>query len=109
CWRTSPKKIATSDRYINDHLAEDVTVTEIANELEMSQYYFSRLFKQSIGASPYQYVMQQRIERAQSLLKTTSLSVAAIAQLVGFSNHNQLTLQFRKFTGITPSNYRKRI
>ncbi|NJM78041.1 MAG: helix-turn-helix transcriptional regulator [Acaryochloridaceae cyanobacterium RU_4_10] len=45
-----PRKLQQAIAYINDHLAEDVTVTEIANELEMSQYYFSRLFKQSIGA-----------------------------------------------------------
>ncbi len=75
----------------------------------MSQYYFSRLFKQAMGVSPYQYVMQQRIERAKYLLRTTSLSVAEIAPQVGFSTQNQLTIQFRKFTGTTPSGYRKQL
>jgi AraC family transcriptional regulator len=103
------RKLQQAIAYINAHLADDLSIGAIANELEMSQYYFSRLFKQSIGASPYQYVMRGRIERAQALLKTTTLSVAAIAQQVGFSHQNQLAIQFRKFTGTTPSNYRKRL
>ncbi|MEY2832801.1 MAG: hypothetical protein RLZZ574_2059, partial [Cyanobacteriota bacterium] len=65
--------------------------------------------KRSVGLSPYQYVMQQRIERAAYLLRTTTLSVAAIALQVGFSTQNQLTIQFRKFWGTTPSNDRKQL
>jgi AraC family transcriptional regulator len=104
-----PRKLQQAIAYIQEHLREEISIIAIANELEMSQYYFSRLFKQSMGVSPYQYVMQQRIERAEHLLRTTSMSVAAIAQQVGFSNQNQLTIQFRKFTRTTPSNYRKQL
>lgn len=103
------RKLRQAIAYINENLTADLTIREIANELEMSQYYFSRLFKQSTGVSPYQYVMQQRIERAKYLLRTTPLSVAAIAAQIGFSNQNQLTVQFRKFTGTTPSGYRKQL
>lgn len=102
-------KLQQAIAYINQHLREDISIAAIANELAMSQYYFSRLFKQSIGVSPYQYVMRQRIETAKHLLRTTSLSVAAIAQQVGFSNQNQLAIQFRKFTGTTPSSYRQQL
>lgn len=105
----SQRKLQQAMAYINDHLANDLTINAIANELEMSQYYFSRLFKQSTGVSPYQYVMQQRIKRAKYLLRTTSLSVVAIAAQVGFSSQNQLTIQFRKFTGTTPSAYRQQL
>jgi AraC family transcriptional regulator len=104
-----PRKLQQALGYINEHLAEDLSITAIADVLEMSQYYFSRLFKQSTGVSPYQYVMQQRIDRATYLLRKTSLSVAAIALQVGFANQNQFTIQFRKFIGLTPSNYRKQI
>jgi len=103
------RKLKQAIEYIHNNLMQDVTVSAIANELEISQHYFSRLFKQSVGISPYQYVMQQRIERAKYLLRTTSLSVAAIALQAGFSNQNQLTIQFRKFTGTTPSDYRKHL
>lgn len=107
--RLSKRDLRQAIEYINNNLAEDLTVSEIANELEMSQYYFSRLFKQSIGVSPYQYVMQQRIERAKYLLRSSALSVAAIASQVGFSNQNQFTIQFRKLAGTTPSGYRKQL
>ncbi|MGL5834052.1 MAG: helix-turn-helix domain-containing protein [Waterburya sp.] len=103
----SPRQLQQAIDYIQEHLTENITITAIANHLQMSQYYFSRLFKQSTGLSPYQYVMRQRIERAKFLLRTTSLEISAIALQVGFSNQNQLTLQFRKFTGTTPSNYRR--
>ncbi len=103
------RKLQQVIAYIDDHLAEDLSIAAIADELEMSRYYFSRLFKQSMGVSPYQHVMRQRIKRAEYLLRTTALSVAAIAEQVGFSNQNQLAIQFRKFTGTTPSNYRKQL
>jgi AraC family transcriptional regulator len=103
------RKLQQAIAYIQDHLTENLSLTAIAHELDMSQYYFARLFKQSMGVSPYQYVMRQRMERAQYLLRTTSLSISAIAQQIGFSNQNQLTIQFRKFTGTTPSSFRKNL
>lgn len=101
------RKLQQAIAYMHDRLSENLSLAEIAGELNMSQYHFSRLFKQSMGISPYQYVMRLRIERAKYLLRTTSLTVIVIAQQTGFSNQNQLTIQFRKFTGTTPSNYRK--
>jgi AraC family transcriptional regulator len=102
-------KLQQAIAYINDHLTEDLTISAIANQLGLSPYYFSRLFKQSMGIPPYKYVMERRIDRSQRLLKMTSLSVAEIAKKVGFSSQNQLTVQFRQFTGTTPTNYRKQL
>jgi AraC family transcriptional regulator len=93
--------------YIQAHLSEEIRLMDIAERLGMSQYYFSRLFKQSTHISPYQYVIQQRIDRAKHLLKTTSMSMSEIADQTGFSHQSQLTNQFRKIVGTTPSNYRK--
>jgi AraC family transcriptional regulator len=103
------RKLQQAIAYIHDYLAEDLTIAAIADQLEMSQYYFSRLFKQAIGVSPYRYVMEQRIEAAKHLLKKTPLPILAISERVGFANQNQLTIQFRNLTGTTPSNYRKHL
>ncbi len=92
--------------YIHEHLSEDLSLAAIASSVGMSPYYFARLFKQSMGIAPYQYVLQQRVERAKQLLKTSRLSIAAIAHRVGFSDQSQLTVQFRKFTSTTPKAYR---
>lgn len=93
----------------NEHLSENLSLAAIADELKMSQYHFSRLFKQSINVSPYQYVIRQRLKWAKYLLRTTTLSITVIAKQVGFAHQNQLTVKFRKLTGTTPSNYRKQL
>jgi hypothetical protein len=59
----------------------------------MSQFHFSPLFKQSIGTSPYQYLLQQRIERAKQLLKQTDRSIVDIAFGCGFNSHSHLSKQ----------------
>jgi AraC family transcriptional regulator len=103
------RKIQQAIAYIQDHLAENLTIAAISDELKMSQYYFSRLFKQATGVSPYRYVMEQRIEAAKQLLKKTPLPISAISERVGFANQNQLTVQFHNLTGTTPSSYRKHL
>jgi AraC family transcriptional regulator len=105
----SRQKLQQTIEFINESLAEDLTVAAIAEQVGMSQYYFARLFKQSMGLSPYQYVMRLRVEKAALLLRTTSSSIAAIAAQTGFSNQNQFTIQFRKFMGATPSHYRMQL
>jgi AraC family transcriptional regulator len=72
----------------------------------MSQFHFSHLFKQSIGTSPHQYLIQQRIERAKQLLKQTDRSIIDIALECGFNSHSHLSKQFRQLAGMTPRAYR---
>ncbi len=92
--------------YINDHLDRDIKLADLAALLGMSQFHFSHLFKQSIGTAPYQYLLQQRIERAKQLLKQTDRSITDIALASGFNSHSHLSKQFRQFTSMTPKAYR---
>ncbi len=94
--------------YIEAHLEEDISVVEIATHLNMGQYQFSRWFKQSMGVPPYQYVIQQRVERAKRLLKKQKLSLADIALECGFNSQSHLIRHFKKQVGITPKQYRTR-
>lgn len=92
--------------YINDHLHQDIKLSDLAALLNMSQFHFSHLFKQSLGTAPYQYLLQQRIERAKQLLKQSNHSIIDIAFLSGFNSHSHLSKQFRQLTGMTPKAYR---
>lgn len=92
--------------FIEEHLAEDLTIASIAAIVPMSQFHFARVFKAAIGQSPYRYVTQRRIERAKLLLSVTRLPVAEVAERVGFSNKSHFITQFRKVTGTTPQRYR---
>jgi AraC family transcriptional regulator len=92
--------------YINEHLHQDIKLADLAQLLGMSQFHFSHVFKQSIGTAPYQYLLQQRIERAKQLLKQKERSIMDIALECGFNSHSHLSKQFRQFTGMTPTAYR---
>lgn len=95
--------------YIEQHLDRDITVADMAECVDMSPSYFSRLFKETAGETPYQYVLQQRLRQAQHLLSTTDLPIAEIALRVGFANQSHLTRRFRKNTHTTPAAYRQAV
>lgn len=96
------KKLKQAVDYIQDNLAREISLNELANELGISRYYFCRLFKQSIGLSPHQYVIQQRVERAEQLLLQGEMSIADVAQVCGFAHQSHLTRHFKRLTGVTP-------
>lgn len=92
--------------YLDAHLGQEITLAELAELVGISQFHFGRLFKQSLGLSPYQYLLQQRVERAKTLLKHTDKPIAAIALECGFNSHSHLGRKFRQLTGMTPKAYR---
>ncbi|WP_310485627.1 AraC family transcriptional regulator [Chamaesiphon sp. VAR_48_metabat_403] len=97
--------------YIDENLERDLKLADLATLLDLSQFHFSHLFKQSIGIAPYQYLLQQRIERAKRLLKqpdsrSATPTILDIALACGFSSHSHFSQQFRQLTGTTPTAYR---
>jgi AraC family transcriptional regulator len=100
-------RLQSAIEYINDNLDKDLKLAEIADQVGMSQYYFARLFKQSMGLPVYQYVLQCRVERAKQLLKQSELPIADIALAVGFTDHSQFTRHFKRIIGTTPREIRK--
>ena len=95
--------------YVDEHLAEEISVTSLAQLAQLSPYHFSRAFKQSFGMPPHRYLTSRRIERAKMLLAQRNLSVTEIGLDVGFSETSAFTAVFRKFTGGTPTEYRRSI
>ncbi|HIK03237.1 MAG TPA: helix-turn-helix transcriptional regulator [Trichormus sp. M33_DOE_039] len=102
-------KLKQAIAYINDNLDQDLTLAEIAAVVDMSMYHFSRLFKQSTGFAPHQYVMNCRIERAKKLLIQTNQSIEKICEQIGFQSQSHFTNVFRKIMGITPRAYREQV
>lgn len=94
--------------YIDTHLDQNLSLSEIAETVGMSSYYFSRALKKSTGFAPHAYVVHQRIERAKQLLVETKLPVIDIALAVGYANHSHFSTQFRKVVGISPTAYREK-
>lgn len=102
----SDRQLLQVTDYINSSLDQDIKLSDLAELLRMSKFQFSRRFKRSMGAAPYQYVLQQRLERAKHLLKKTKLPVMEIAMLCGFSSHSHLGKLIRQHTGLSPKAYR---
>ena len=101
-----PRQLSQILDYIDTYLAQNIKLADLAGLLDISPFYFSRLFKQSLGMTPHQYLSQQRIERAKQLLRQTDLLITDIALECGFNSHSHLSKKFRQATGITPKVYR---
>jgi YesN/AraC family two-component response regulator len=92
--------------YINEHLHHEITLEVLSGAIGMNSSYFCRFFHQEIGCSPYQYIIQQRIEKAKDLLQQRNVLINDIALQCGFSSHSQLNRHFRRLVGSTPKEYR---
>lgn len=93
-------------KYIDDHLCEPLTLEQIEKEFFISHTHLSRIFRHEYGASPYQYIILQRINLARSMLANTDLSISDIAMRLGFSDAHYFSYTFKKETGSTPRQYR---
>ncbi|MDD2970789.1 MAG: response regulator [Lachnospiraceae bacterium] len=99
--------ISKAKRYIEEHLAEDISVSSIATELFITPNYFSRLFKRIMGEGCNEYIVRKRIEKAKSLLEMTTMKTGKIALMVGYRDTNYFSLAFKKHTGVSPTKYRE--
>lgn len=102
-----PRRLQRVFQHIRENISRDLSVNELAQTVGMSQYYFSKLFKMSTGTTPHQYVMRQRVERAQEHLRESRTALAEIATLVGFETQSHFTSVFRRLVGATPKHYRE--
>lgn len=93
--------------FIEAHFSSQITVDDIISDIPVSKYHFIRLFKRTMGVTPYHYVNIYRINYAKKLLRTTSLPVSEISENCGFLDTSNFIYQFQKITGLRPTAYRK--
>lgn len=92
--------------FIATHFNDNITLEMMAAQAGISTYHFARLFKQTIGQSPHQFLMHYRVEQARKQLAKPNTLIADIAITCGFSDQAHFTRVFKQITGKTPKQYR---
>jgi AraC family transcriptional regulator len=95
--------------FIDANLDKNISLAELAAIVQLSPYHFAHLFKKSTNTSPHQYLICCRIERAKQLIVMGHLSLATIAQTVGFASQGHFTYHFKRFVGVTPKVFSQRL
>lgn len=94
--------------YIDNNYEKDLTLSQVAKYIFLSDSYFAHSFKDRFGISPKSYILKVRIEAAKEYLKSTDTKVADVAKIVGFSSQQRFNDIFKKHEGVTPLNYRQK-
>lgn len=107
--QTENPLVAKIKRYIKDHLSEKMTLTDITTQAYLSPIYCENIFKKHTGKSVIDYLIDERIEKAKTMLWESGFPLKKISLSVGFQDYNYFCRTFRKRTGYTPLQYRKKI
>ena len=100
------RRVRRAVELMHARLAEDVPLEEMAAAAYLSPFHFARLFKKVTGTSPHAYLAALRLERAQTLLATTDLSVTEVGARVGYTSPSHFAKAFRQATGLSPREFR---
>ena len=104
---TEEGRMVQIERYIKDHLEENITRDDLCRELNLTPNYLSRLFRETTGMTLQNYIKQVRIQEAQRLLRYSSRPVTLIAHDTGYNTLSYFSSVFKEATGMTPFAYRK--
>lgn len=106
--RVVSRHIVVAIDYIRSHIQENLTVESIADSLSLNSSYLSKLFKQEMGITLSRYIRDQKINVACNMLRHLDESSLSIANYLGFSSQSHFIQVFKKCTGLTPEEYRRR-
>ena len=104
--RESENVVSRAASYIREHYAEEITLDEVSRLVDISPYYFSKLFKQETGENFIEYLTYIRIEKAKEFLANPRCSIKEVCIMCGYSDPNYFSRIFKKYVGMTPSEYR---
>ena len=106
--RESENVVFRVKSYINDNYAQDISLDDVSRLVDISPYYFSKLFKQEVGENFIEYLTRTRITHAMRLLEDSRYSIKEVCLMCGYSDPNYFSRIFKKYEGMTPSEYRER-
>lgn len=103
-----PRRLRLVLDYIEENLANDLSMAELGAVVEMSPCRFARVFREAMGLPPHQFVLRKRIARARAMLEASSIALTEISTSLGFESQSHFTAVFRRLVGTTPAAYRAR-
>lgn len=101
-------QVARVTSYVQENLATNIALLELANLVGLSRFHFCSAFKAATGYTPYQWVLHQRMSRAQKLLEEPFLRIVDVALAVGYESPSAFAAGFRRIVGMTPREFRAR-
>jgi AraC family transcriptional regulator len=103
----APWQLQRACEYIDANLSADPSVSDVADQCELSSSYFSRAFKRESGFSPHQWLVKRRVERAKELLREPELQLAEVALNCGFVDQSHFARAFSRLEGCSPGRWRR--
>jgi transcriptional regulator GlxA family with amidase domain len=106
--RHEEKEISNVQRYVEKNFAKRISIGELAEKANMSQRSFIRKFTEATGNTPLEYIQRVKVEAAKRMLEKGTTAVEETSRKVGYEDFNSFRNVFRKFTGVTPQEYKRR-
>lgn len=103
----SSSLIETAKEYIQVNYSKDISLDDVSRTVNISPYYFSKIFKEDTGEGFVEYLTRIRIDKAKELLTTTEYSMKEICSMVGYADPNYFSRSFKKNVGVTPTEYKR--
>lgn len=102
----SESVVERAKKYMQDNFRKDISLEDVSQTVDISSYYFSKVFKEETGENFIEYLTKLRMEEAQRLLEESDLSIKEVCSEVGYSDPNYFSRNFKKYAGITPTEAR---
>lgn len=105
----APWRLKRAIDLLESRLGDDVTLEELARAVDLSPYHFNRQFRRSTGLPPHRWLQARRVERAKTLLAQPGADVLSVAAAVGYENPGHFAKLFRRYVGVSPSEFRRQL